>query len=97
MKTTLLFLSGALAGGFLYGQIATPPSQSIYQAVPSSILAEHKELHKEMELLTTLKGNTGDQGRVIAKMLETHFQDEESFALPRARKTPLRSSPQARS
>ena len=82
MKTTLWFLSGAFTGAFLFGQIAAPSPQSIYQTVPSSILAEHKELHKELQALTTLKGSTGEQGRVIAQMLETHFQDEESFAMP---------------
>lgn len=51
-------------------------------AVPSSIVAEHHELHATLEHLTTGSGKTAEAARAVAKVLQPHFEKEEQVALP---------------
>lgn len=50
--------------------------------VPSSITAEHEELHRRLGELTGVGGKTGSAAREVEKLLAPHFVKEEKFALP---------------
>lgn len=50
--------------------------------VPSSIAAEHEELHARLRELFDAGGKTASVAREIEKLLEPHFEKEEQFALP---------------
>ena len=50
--------------------------------VPSSIAAEHRELHEELEKAINSGGKTGDAARVVEERLSVHFEKEEQYALP---------------
>lgn len=50
--------------------------------VPSSIIAEHEELHDELEKATKVAGKVGDAAKGVAKILHPHFVKEEKYALP---------------
>ena len=50
--------------------------------VPSSISAEHKELHLALENVIKSGGKTGEAGKVVAERLGPHFEKEEQYALP---------------
>lgn len=50
--------------------------------VPSSIEAEHKELHEKLATVIRSKGKTGAAGKEVESLLRPHFEKEEQFALP---------------
>ena len=49
---------------------------------PSTLRAEHDELHKMLKAATQLSGKTGEAAKVVAKLLHPHFVKEEEYALP---------------
>lgn len=49
---------------------------------PSSITAEHRELHEQLELALKAGGKTGEAAGEVEKLLSTHFEKEEEYALP---------------
>ena len=50
--------------------------------VPSSIAAEHRELHEELEKAIKSGGKTGDAANIVEQRLSVHFEKEEQYALP---------------
>ena len=50
--------------------------------VPSSIAAEHHELHEELTRAIKSGGKTGDAANVVEQRLSSHFEKEEEYALP---------------
>lgn len=50
--------------------------------IPSSLQAEHKELHESLEKFTKMTGKTGAAATEVAKILHPHFVKEEQYALP---------------
>ena len=50
--------------------------------VPSSVEAEHKELHAELAKATRAGGRTGAAAQEVEKLLAPHFKKEEQFAMP---------------
>ena len=50
--------------------------------IPSSISAEHRELHLALESVISSGGKTGEAGKVVAERLGPHFEKEEQYALP---------------
>ena len=57
-----------------------PNSQGL--SIPSSIQAEHKELHAHLAKVRQSGGRTGDAAREVEKLLQPHFVKEEQFAMP---------------
>jgi hypothetical protein len=50
--------------------------------IPSSLKAEHEELHEELVRATRAGGKTGEAAQVVAKVLHPHFVKEEQLAMP---------------
>ena len=50
--------------------------------IPTSLKAEHEELHRELAAATKASGLVGEAARIVATLLHPHFVDEEAFALP---------------
>jgi hypothetical protein len=50
--------------------------------VPSSIAAEHHELHEELASAIKSGGKTGDAAKIVEQRLSSHFEKEEEYALP---------------
>lgn len=50
--------------------------------IPSSLKAEHAEIHGMLEAATKLPGKTGEAARALAEVLHPHFEREEQIALP---------------
>ena len=50
--------------------------------IPSSLKAEHEELHNMLNQATQLSGKTGDAAKRVAKLMHPHFVKEEEYALP---------------
>jgi hypothetical protein len=50
--------------------------------IPSSLKAEHKELHETLVKYTKLTGKTGAAAKELARVLHPHFEKEEQYALP---------------
>lgn len=50
--------------------------------VPSSLKAEHDELHAQLARATKAGGRTGDVAQAVARIMHTHFEKEEEYALP---------------
>ncbi|MFB3765626.1 MAG: hemerythrin domain-containing protein [Methanotrichaceae archaeon] len=50
--------------------------------VPSSLKAEHKELHSELAKAIESGGDTGKAAEAVAEALHSHFLKEEEYALP---------------
>jgi hypothetical protein len=51
-------------------------------AVPSSIQAEHRHLHEQLEAAIAAGGTTGERAKAVAAVLGPHFEEEEAFAMP---------------
>lgn len=49
---------------------------------PSSITAEHRELHEQLETALKTGGKTGEAAKAVEERLSTHFEKEEAYALP---------------
>lgn len=50
--------------------------------VPGAMVAEHRELHEELEKAVKSGGKTCDAAKVVEERLSVHFEKEEQFALP---------------
>jgi hypothetical protein len=59
-----------------------PPAMTSQYPIPSSLKAEHEELHQNLAALTRLPGKTGTAAKAVADLLHPHFIKEEEFALP---------------
>lgn len=57
-------------------------AQSVNLQIPGSIKAEHKELHRALEKAIESGGETGAAAKVVAQRLDSHFKNEEEYALP---------------
>lgn len=57
-------------------------TQAREQQVPSSVEAEHQELHAQLAKVTQSGGKTAAAAKEIEKLLQPHFVKEEQFALP---------------
>lgn len=82
----LSIASRAAGGG---GEAAHGASaSSVESSVPSSIAAEHEELHAQLRHLVGVGGKTGSVAREVEALLQPHFVKEERFALPPLRLLP---------
>ena len=61
---------------------AQGPADASRGSIPSSIRAEHHEIHEALERATKLGGRTGVAARALAAVLGPHFAREEQIALP---------------
>ena len=50
--------------------------------IPSSLKAEHAELHSELVRATKAGGRTGEAAKAVANLMHPHFLNEEEYALP---------------
>ena len=50
--------------------------------VPSSIAAEHRELHEELRTAIASGGKTAAAAKIVEQRLKVHFEKEEEYALP---------------
>jgi hypothetical protein len=58
-----------------------PTAQELLR-IPSSIRAEHQEIHQALEAATKVSGQVGAAARALAAVLDAHFVREEQIALP---------------
>lgn len=49
---------------------------------PSSLRAEHEELHAELEAAARVPGGLGQAAQAVADALHPHFAKEEMYAMP---------------
>ena len=49
---------------------------------PTPLKSEHQELYAEINQAVKLDGRTGKATRLVARLIERHFANEEEFALP---------------
>jgi hypothetical protein len=59
-----------------------PPASAATFAIPEAIIAEHKELHAQLEAVIKLGGQTGEAAQAVERALAPHFEKEEQLALP---------------
>jgi hypothetical protein len=88
-KTTL---SSTLVVGLLFGlqAVRAEPAASAHNGggsatglqIPKVMEIEHEELHAELAKLTQAGGQTGDAAKAVAAVLDPHFANENSYALP---------------
>lgn len=72
------------AGGAVLALLVMMSAQAAdpERAIPSSIQAEHKELHAELAKAMRAGGKTGAAAKEVEKLLAPHFSKEEQYALP---------------
>lgn len=83
-------IAGAMAFGLAmagYGTARMPDAGQAHEAeapgaTPSSIAAEHRELHQALAKLTRAGGRTAAEAKQVDRLLRPHFAKEEQFALP---------------
>jgi hypothetical protein len=51
-------------------------------ATPPAIVTEHEHLHHQLDAAIASGGKTGDRAREVAAALESHFEQEEAYAMP---------------
>ncbi len=61
---------------------AATATNSMKLAAPSSLAAEHRELHEALEVAVNSGGKTGEAAKVVEARLSVHFEKEEQYALP---------------
>lgn len=61
-------------------EAASPPRQAV--AIPSSLVAEHEEIHARLVEATALPGAVGAAAKELAAVLDPHFARENQIALP---------------
>jgi hypothetical protein len=66
----------------IVGNAKAGVADSGHGRVPSSVAAEHKELHEELARVIKAGGRTATEARNVEKLLQPHFIKEEQFALP---------------
>jgi hypothetical protein len=57
-------------------------AQDAHASIPSSIRAEHHEVHEALASAAKLGGRTGAAARALVVVLQPHFAREEQIALP---------------
>ncbi|MGH8403367.1 MAG: hemerythrin domain-containing protein, partial [Gammaproteobacteria bacterium] len=62
-------------------QIAVKEKQMKFE-VPQSLIAEHQELHAELQHAIQSGGKTAEAAKAVAAVLHPHFIKEEEYALP---------------
>jgi hypothetical protein len=84
MSTWLLALIITLGSSGAAGVIQHhhPQAGAAAFAIPESIIAEHKELHAQLEAVVRLGGQTGEAAQAVERALGPHFEKEEQLALP---------------
>ena len=66
-------------------QIAAKPApeeKSMKFTIPQPLVAEHEELHAELQHAMQAGGRTGEAAKAVAEVLHPHFVKEEEYALP---------------
>lgn len=66
-------------------QTATQPApteKSMKFTIPQPLVAEHEELHAELEHAMQAGGKTAEAAKAVAAVLHPHFVKEEAYALP---------------
>lgn len=61
---------------------SAPAEKPMKLAIPQPLIAEHKELHAELERATRAGGKTAEAAKAAAAVLHPHFVKEEEYALP---------------
>lgn len=51
-------------------------------ATPPAIVTEHEHLHHQLDAAIASGGTTGERAREVAAILESHFEQEEAYAMP---------------
>lgn len=51
-------------------------------ATPPAIVSEHEHLHHQLDAAVASGGTTGERAREVAVVLESHFEQEEAYAMP---------------
>lgn len=72
----------ALFAAALAGAAFAAPAQTPALEPPPAVVAEHQELHRELEALCAKEGRVGEKARAVREALEPHFLKEEAYALP---------------
>ena len=49
---------------------------------PGPLESQHQALHAEISLAARLEGRTGKAARLVTRLTERHFANEEAYALP---------------
>jgi len=49
---------------------------------PAPLESQHQALHAEISQAARLKGRTGKAARLVTRLMERHFANEEAYALP---------------
>jgi len=57
------------------------PAQSAL-TTPSAIVTEHEHLHHQLDAAIASGGATSERAREVAAVLESHFEQEEAYAMP---------------
>ena len=89
MAALLHFSANAQAAGAAGDSPYGGSDSSAASALPSSVEAEHRELHQQLARLVSAGGETGRAATEVERLLQPHFLKEERLALP-----PLRLLPQ---
>lgn len=63
-----------------HGQTHSGTSRGMH--IPSSVEAEHQQLHRELDAVLRLGGQTARAAADVEKLLAPHFVKEEQIALP---------------
>ena len=66
-------------------QITAKPAaeeKSMKFAIPQPLIAEHEELHADLQHAMQAGGRTGEAATAVAQVLHPHFVKEEEYALP---------------
>ena len=50
--------------------------------IPASLHAEHQQLQQQLEHATREQGALGDAAREVSRLMTSHFEKEERYALP---------------
>jgi hypothetical protein len=89
-KAIRIAASGAMLGLGLvaagYGTAGTPgtgraPDTQAHPITPSSVVAEHRHLHRELANAIGSGGRTAAEAKKVDQLLQPHFAKEERFAL----------------
>lgn len=62
--------------------VPSSAAQAAKLSSPSSIKAEHKELHADLARVVASGGKTGAIAKEVENFLHPHFINEEEFAMP---------------
>lgn len=86
MKMHATALSAALAVGLMLGPQAANAAHEHGGAgefeIPAAMAMEHEELHASLARLVAAGGQTGEAAKEVAAVLDPHFANENSYALP---------------